>query len=277
MDPQELLQINLQLIERIVGRVCRRAGLQGADAQDFASEVMVALIEDDYAVLRKYSGRSSFGGFIAVVVEHLLLDRRRETLGKWNPSAEAQRLGEAAVTLERLIYRDGQPLDAALPLVRAIDPAITRAAAEAILDRLPRRTTRPRAVDLDAVDAETVPSHESADARAIASETAKVAEEASRIVREHLDNLAPNDRRLLRLRFGGDMSIADISRALSLPQRPLYRRLEALLADLRVVLQRAGIDASTAAELIGEGDQMPLNFDLRKKSGAHPSFSQEPQ
>ena len=35
---------------------------------------------------------------------------------------------------------------------------------------------------------------------------------------------------LIRFRFGSSMSIADISRILRLPQRPLYRRLEALLA-----------------------------------------------
>src|SRR6185369_9221111 len=118
--PDQLLRANVQLVQRIVGRACRRARLQPADAEDFASEVMIALMENDYAIVRKFEGRSSFGGFLSVVIDRLLLNRFVAERGKWTASAEAQRLGAAAVALERLIYRDGRPLDAALPIVQSI-------------------------------------------------------------------------------------------------------------------------------------------------------------
>ena len=275
--PDALLRANLPLVQRVIARACNRARLQSHEAEDFASDVMVALLEDDYAIVRRYEGRSSFAGFIAAVVEHLLIDRFIAERGRWNPSAEAQRMGEAAMALERLIYRDAQPLDAALPIVRAIDPAITRKSAEAILARLPVRKTRPRAVDLDAVNPEAFPSHERADARAIASDATKTAQEASRVVREHLDTLPDEDRTLLRLRFGADMSVADVSRALRIPQRPLYRRLESLLGTLRGVLRASRIDASAAADLIGASASTPLDFGLTgwKNDPAQQTFKGE--
>src|ERR1019366_938207 len=49
---EELFRANLALVERVIAGVCRRAGLRGPDAEDFGSIVMVALIENDYAILR---------------------------------------------------------------------------------------------------------------------------------------------------------------------------------------------------------------------------------
>jgi RNA polymerase sigma factor (sigma-70 family) len=279
MTPRDLLQANLRLVERIVGRVSRRAGLQGADAEDFHSAVLLALIENDYAVIRKYEGRSSFGGFLSVVVEHRLLDWRIAERGKWSVSAEAQRLGPAAVALERLVARDGRPLEAALPLVQAIDPSMTLAAAEAVLARLPVRTMRPRPVGVEDVDPDLFASHERADERALAADETRTANEANRVVRGHLDALPEEDRALLRLRFAGGLSIADISRAMHVPQRPLYRKLETLLARLRVALRGARIDAGAVEDLLGAAGGMHLDFGLSngKKSGGTPSLSQEPQ
>ena len=56
---------------------------------------------------------------------------------------------------------------------------------------------------------------------------------------------------MVRFRFGSGMSIADVSRMLRLPQRPLYRRIESLLGRLRAALLAAGLDAGALSELIG--------------------------
>jgi hypothetical protein len=47
------------------------------------------------------------------------------------------------------------------------------------------------------------------------------------------------------------MTVADISRVMDIPQRPLYRRLEALLSQLRGKLTAAGLDSTSLAEVIG--------------------------
>jgi DNA-directed RNA polymerase specialized sigma24 family protein len=54
------------------------------------------------------------------------------------------------------------------------------------------------------------------------------------------------------MRFWRDMSVAEIARALSLPQKPLYRRLERLFGELRRELVKLGISSERAHTLISE-------------------------
>src|SRR5438045_3685156 len=81
MNPGDLFRANLPLIDRTIDRVCRRARLFGPDAEDFASDVRLALMADDYAVLRKWEQRSSLATFLTVVVQRMLVDRRVRTYG----------------------------------------------------------------------------------------------------------------------------------------------------------------------------------------------------
>jgi hypothetical protein len=63
-----LFEANLGLIDRVIGGVCRRPGLFGADAEDFASAVKLALIKNDYAIaiLRPFEGRSALSTFLTI-------------------------------------------------------------------------------------------------------------------------------------------------------------------------------------------------------------------
>ena len=100
MDPRQWYVEQLDVINRIASSVCRRNGVQGADAEDFVSDVRLKLLQDDYAVLRKYRGASSQTTFLTVVISNLFRDHRIKHWGKWRPSAEAKRHGEVAVRLE---------------------------------------------------------------------------------------------------------------------------------------------------------------------------------
>ncbi len=269
MEAQALFGASLPLVERIARDLCRRSGIHGADAEDFAAAAKLALVEDDYAVLRTFEGRSSLATYLTVVLSRLLADQQMRTLGRFRPSAEAARMGPAAVRLEALLLRDGRSLDEALPFVRALDPALTRERAEALARSLPPRDPRPRVVaipDLDAGAAATpaLAAPERADARAIAAEARRLATATSRVVRQALDSFPLEDRVILRLRFGSSASLADVSRMLRLPQRPLYRRVEALLARLRAALEAAGLDAGGVAELIG-GAAGDMDFGLAER------------
>lgn len=106
-------EANLDVIERAIARVCRDSRLSGADAEDFASSARLSLLADDCAILRKFAARASMVTYLTVVVRRLLVDARRSE-GRWYASAEAQRRGEAAVQLERLVSRDRRPLAARL-------------------------------------------------------------------------------------------------------------------------------------------------------------------
>jgi hypothetical protein len=88
MNPAKLFEANLTLIERVIGVVCRRSRIFGADAEDFASTTRLALIENDYAILRKYEGRSSLATFLGVVVQRLFSIRGRKRPADGMPRAK---------------------------------------------------------------------------------------------------------------------------------------------------------------------------------------------
>jgi len=105
-------------IERITRFVARRNRLSPADAEDFCSEVNVALIENDYAALGSYQGRSSLPTYLSTVIQRRFLDFRRKAWGKWRSSAEALRRGPLAERMERLLYRDGLTFEQAVETLR---------------------------------------------------------------------------------------------------------------------------------------------------------------
>jgi DNA-directed RNA polymerase specialized sigma24 family protein len=76
MDPRALYVEHLEVINRIAESLCRRNGIRGADAEDFVSEVRLKLLQDDYAVLRKFRGTSSTTTFLTVVISNLFRDHR---------------------------------------------------------------------------------------------------------------------------------------------------------------------------------------------------------
>ena len=260
MEPAELFREQLPLIARVVGSVCRRAGLRDADAEDFGSMVTLALIENDYAILRAWEGRAPLGAYLTVVAQRLLARERTRLWGRWHASADAERLGDAAVLLEKLLVRDGRSLDEAVPIVRALHPAVSENDVRALAERLPSRQSRPRLV---ALDGEELEAADSADARTREQEVRKVSERAACEVRETIAGWPPLDRRLMRFHFGAQMSIADVARVLDVPQRPLYRRVEALLRQLRAAIERHGAGAAVVEEIITACAADGLDFGLR--------------
>ncbi len=259
MDPSELFEANLDVIDRAISCVCRRARMQGADAEDFASAAKLALIENDYAILRSFAGRSSFATFVGVIVQRFFSDELTRLRGRWHASREAERLGEAGIVLEQIVRRDHRSIDDALPIVRAIDPTLTREQLLEMEARLPPRPPRPRQVPLD--DELHVAAGERAENHALAMHIDRVSSRTVRVIRDELAAMPVEDRMILRLRFGSSMAINEISMMLRLPQRPLYRRLESLLQRLRRALAAAGIEGRDVADLIGSASR-EMNFGL---------------
>ena len=259
MQPAEVFRSNLTLIGRAIGRVVRRARLSDADAEDFESAVRLHILENDYAVLRAFEGRCSLETYITIVAQRFLANERIRAWGRWHESTAAKRMGEVAMLLERLVRRDGRTLDEALPLLRDVEPNVTRADAEAMLAEIPERRTRPRAVD--AADVELV-SSDDAQERVVSGEIRDDSARASRTMREALSSLSVEERMLVRMRFESNLAISEIARVTGAEQRPLYRQLERVLRKLRDALVAAGIDGRSAAALIGS-KLAEMDFGLR--------------
>src|SRR5258706_8361934 len=117
MNARSLFEANLEEIERAIAQVCRHVRLRGADAEDFASCARLALLADDCAILAKYEGRSSLSSYVAIVVRRLFISQLRAE-GRWHPSAEATRRGEAALTLDRLLHYEGRSLAEAMAITK---------------------------------------------------------------------------------------------------------------------------------------------------------------
>jgi DNA-directed RNA polymerase specialized sigma24 family protein len=266
MDARQLVETNVELIDRLVARACRRAGIASSDVADTASTVKLALVENDYAILRRWEGRSSLATYLTIIIQRLLADQRERTHGRWRPSPEAQRLGPRAVLVEDLVHRQKRTIEEAVPLVRAVDASITRQEISAIADRLPHRSARPREVPFPEENEVPIAAADRADAAVLDGELRDISRRAGKLLRETIAAWPAEDRLLVRLRFESALTISDAARMMNVPQRPLYRRLEALLARLRDVLVKAGIEPRTARELLEASGRIEMDFGSAWKS-----------
>ncbi len=107
MDYQKLLLQHLDIVDRVLKYVARRHHLSAAETDEFASLVHFRLVDRNFAILRKFQGRSHLATYLTTVVERLYLDFCIARWGKWRPSAAARRLGQVAEMLERFLGRDG--------------------------------------------------------------------------------------------------------------------------------------------------------------------------
>jgi RNA polymerase sigma factor for flagellar operon FliA len=265
-EPRELFLQKLPQIERIIAGICKRSGLDADAAEEFAADVKLRLVDEDYAVIRAFRNRSSFESYVATVVKRLLLDQRNRDWGKWRPSAEAKRLGPLALELERLIYRDWRSVEDAVALLIAKHEKATRAEIDRLVGQIPARIPR-RQVDIE--HATSIPVDPD-DMNAVRAETAR---RLSCLVTIFIEQLPEADQLIMRLHFQVGMTIAQIARAMHVEKSTLYPRLYRHFAGLRAELSRAGLSKSDVEDLIGQ-DVPDLDFHL-KNDDPRPSTEDE--
>lgn len=248
MDYQRLLLEHLHLIDQLVRTTGRRRHLS-AEQDEFAGYVRVRLIEDDYAVLRKFQHRSSLRTYLAAVIERLSLDFCIERWGRWRPSAVAERLGPVAVLLERLVTRDGHPLDEAIQVIQTGHAsAMSPSALHGIWEQLPPRI---KASEVGEEAAAAVPSTQSSESEVEDAERRKNMERLEHTLGAALAAVPDQDRVLVALRFDQELSIAEIAKLTGISVPTLHRRLDRTIKDLRRALTNAGFLPRDVADLIG--------------------------
>jgi RNA polymerase sigma factor for flagellar operon FliA len=270
MTPETLYLENLRSIERIAAFVARRNHLSGDEAAEFIQEVRVRLLDDDYAVLRKFQGRSSFSTYLHTVIHRLFHQYRVEQWGKWRPSAEAKRLGDKAITLERLITRDGYTLDEAVSVLTTPGGAqYTRAELEAIYVRLPNRGPRPMLVSTE-ISPDVMTVDPDAHDRVETADRQRSARTAAATIDGLLASMSAEDRLILQMRYWDALKVPDIASRLRVEQKKVYKRLERLCGVMRTALERAGVGKAEVGTLLGRGDQEIHFYVLRKTGEIHP-------
>lgn len=232
---------NLDLIEKVIRFVGRRRHLSDEEREEFASEVRLKLVENEYAVLTSFEGRSSLPTFLTTVVTRLFFDWMRSRRGRPRPSAAARRLGAVAIELERLLYWQGFTFDEACRILHdnhGVEHSPDEL--EAMAGQLPSRAID-RSFEGGERAALLAADTGRPDEAVLDREREAEAERVVAILEEEMGGLDPEDRLILKMRFESDFRIADIARALQVPPKPLYRRIDKLLAELRRGLQRRGV------------------------------------
>ena len=240
-DPERLFVEHLAVIDRILTILARRHALAPDDAEEFGSWARSRLTDGNYAILRKFGGRSTLPTYLTVVLTNLFRDFRNSEWGRWRPSARSQRLGPVAILLEQLVQRDGCTVREAIGILRSRgveqpDAELTRIAAG-----FPPRTDQPE-VDVESVDppaTTTSAAGETGDRDAVAAALGRA-----------MEGLGDEDRLIVRLHYWDDATIADISRLLRIEQKPLYRRLEGIQKKMRETLARNGITEERARDVL---------------------------
>jgi RNA polymerase sigma factor (sigma-70 family) len=252
-----LFLAHLPHIEKVARHACRRRGFSPEETEEFVSHAKEKIIEDDYAIIRKFQRRSSFDTYLSVVIGRLLLDHLNHLRGKWRPSAEAERLGPLAIQLDTMLYRDGLSLDEVCEILR------TNHHVEASLQELhdlaaklpyrnpPRRMKGEEA--LESRPAEGMTPEE----RVVALELGRRKRKILQLLKDAMRKLPPDDGLLAKMSC--ELKISQIARTLKLEQKPLYRRLERIYKTLRQDLESHGIRPDEIGGLLGgaEDDDEP--------------------
>jgi RNA polymerase sigma factor (sigma-70 family) len=261
MNAEETYLQHLRMIERIAAYVGRRHHLEATESEEFVQEVRVRLLDEDFAIIRKFEGRSTFSTYLTTVVGRLFSQWRVEQWGKWRPSAEAKRIGEKAVTLERLLSREGYTFgEAVRVLTTPFNSPYTVAELEAIYLRLPPRNPRTVVVSDDVVP-DVVTVEPDAYAKLEADDRTRALRLALAKIDEFIKTMDVEDRLILQMRFWDTRRVPDIAQVLHLDQKKLYKRLDRLFLLLRHELEKAGVTPSDVAGLlIGGGEEIRLDL-----------------
>ena len=260
MTDETLFLSNLAVINDVVGHVCRRHRLSPGEAEEFAAEFRLHLIERQYEPLKKFQGRCSFRTYLTVLVQHFFYDYRNKLWGKWRPSAEARRLGPVGILLERLVTRDGWTVEQAIEILATnhgvnVDDTL----APLVLSIAKRQPARQIVSDRDAEEIHSLAAPP--DASVSGSGQDLLARRAAALLDCARQELPPEERLILKMQFDDGVAVADIARALQLNQKRLYRTIQRILKKLRERLEADGMSKEEIRALFADGAQSAIDHD----------------
>ena len=250
LNPEALFLEHLGWIDKVAFFSCKSRGMSPEETEDFTAWVRMKLFENDYKILRDFHGGSELKPYLAAVVARQFAAYWRAQRGRWRPSAQAKRLGQLAMELERLVWHDGYTLrEAAEKLRTAGRTTDSDAELARLLDKLPHRDPlRPVEVEPKWLEGISGPSQpdEGVDADEAKARRKQMLDALARAM-GHLDE---EDQLIFRMHFAEGYTLADVARALGLKQKPLYRRVERLRFRLRKLLESEGVRSDDVRGLL---------------------------
>ncbi|MEM9404692.1 MAG: sigma-70 family RNA polymerase sigma factor [Acidobacteriota bacterium] len=240
---------HLPEVLRVAQQVARRNALSADEAEEYVSWAQLRILENDYAKLRQFQGRSKLSTFLRTVLQRLFLDYRDAQWGRWRPSAAAKRLGRTGILLDTLLHRDGLGEQEAVETAFSrLGEEVSRAELEQIAAQLPARVRRrfENEERLYNMAAGSDPERDLAQ-----SESQNRARQVTAVLVEALETLEEPQQAMVRLRYREALSVADIARLLDRDQRKLYAEFDRLGQQLRRLLEASSVSAKEVRELLG--------------------------
>jgi RNA polymerase sigma factor (sigma-70 family) len=249
MDAAGYYKENLQQINEAISIICRKHGMARDEEMDFAQHVHLQLIENDYGKLRAFKGASSLKTYLYTVISRIFIDTVRS---KWHPSAEAKKMGAAAVALEKLVHRNQYAVHEACQILAA-NPAtaIEESAAHAMLGKLKVRKPRLARVDDSEAHLQGFPDPAPDPEKRIAQKQLQQKKQTIiALVGDITRSLSGEDKLLIKLLFVSNRKISEVARLLGKEDRMLYKRTQAILRNMREAMADAGIREGDVREIL---------------------------
>lgn len=249
LTPEQLFLAHLEDIQKAAAHASRRHRLSPENTELFASWAIEKIIADNYGIIQKFRGDSTFRTYIVMVIQRLMLDFKNHIWGKWRNSAEAERLGPVAKRLEELLVRDGVPFEQACRILLTNEKVeMSWEDLDNLAGKLPFRNP-PRRMEGE----ETIQNRPGAEAdperRMLGKENQARRQKILALFSEVLKTLPKEDQVIVRMR--GEQKIVDIAKCLGLDQKSLYRRVEKDFAALRAELEKRGVSAEEIRGVFG--------------------------
>lgn len=233
----------------LIMHVVRRFESDDGRATDCFIHACAALSDDGFRRLRGFrtDGSATFGTWLKTVVSNACIDWRRKQYGRFRPFRALGHLPELERQVFRCLYLKGMSRGECLFVLQARFPDLTdlrlseiNASLFSQLTHQQRWQAGARTASMISLDA--APTVDESPALQISEpgpgpDDHAEADEERRLLEAALQQLPPQQRLLLRMRYEQDLTLAEIARLTGQPDtNRVYRQLEAAVGALRKIL-----------------------------------------
>ncbi len=234
---------HLDAIQNVVRLLCRRKSLSPEDCEDFESDLLLRLAEDETALSETI--RNAPAAFFHTLAANLFVDRQREQSGRWQPSTSAQKHGPSAVLLERLLHLERLTVSEAfhvLTINHRLNLSLPEYRSLLAVVQLPK--TRESIVEFQE-ERFSNESNSIEEARKLALRRLILAG-----VGELAEQFAPEATLVIKLRYLEDVSISEIARVLRKERHQIRYLHDQTLLELKNRLLERGFTEVELLEVI---------------------------
>lgn len=219
------------------------------ESLELFNRVIDRVRENDYAMIRRFDGRSRFTTYLTALISRQAVEEIRRRRGRSRARQRAQTLGRLGLNLFEKIFSRGLNISEALrEMQMEKNPGISEEQLLRMTDHIIGRNGVPSPFIISMGEPPDCPdsSGRTPENLALEREQREQLSEAVNLLRRELSG---SDRLLLRLRFPPDMEssprkASEIATMLQISRKAVYRRLDRLLLRCRTILEKSELSCT---------------------------------